>query len=286
MKKVWFLLISMCFVVSCDDVDDITSEEMVEIITESLLTNSIISANNKLPQPGTTTDTIDYYAPILAKYGYTIDDFRYTIREMSSRKSNPLNEIFGQVSKRLDSLAAVAEYNYGAALRYDTLALNFYADTVYRKDTTIRGSLKKYKFSIKKPQIGDYTIIFDYHSVSDYRSGTKALTHRLARRGDRKISPPNREWLNRAIDTSQFKRVIKVSERGWDSLVIGFEEPVISKKFVKQFKDTSFIRSVVVIHTPAIERARQMYYHRYFEGIKLYEIIKNEKDSLPLPFGR
>lgn len=286
MKKLWFLLISISILISCDDIDDIPSDEMVDIITEALLTSSIADSDHHTPLPGTTYDTVDYYSSILNRYGYTIEDFRYTIRQMAARKSNPLNEIFERVSKGIDSLASVASFHYGAAMRYDTLVLKFYADTIYRKDTTIKGSLKKYKFDLKKPLVGNYTVTFKYRSVSDYRSGSKALTYRMAHRGESKMAPTDRLWLNRALDTSKFIGVIKVAEPDWDSIIIGFEEPVLSKDFVKQFKDTSFINSVMVVYTPALEQARKMYYYRYFEGIKLYEIIRNAENILPLPFGR
>lgn len=269
--------------VSCHEYDTIDNEEMVDIITEALLTNSIAVSDVRSAQPGTQGDTIDYYTPILNRYGYTMGDFHYTLLEMSTRKSNPLNDIFTRVSTEIDSLAAVAEYRYNASLRYDTLALKFYADTLYTKDTTINGSLAKYKIVIQTPERGDYVVSFDYRSVGDYRAGSKAIKYRTGKKGEKKITPAARIWINRMTDTTRFNGKFTINEPR-DTLIINFEEPLISKDYRREFRDTSFISNVRVVFTPSIIKVRKDFLRRYFVGLKMLDYMTYEKDSLPVHF--
>ncbi|MEG1463545.1 MAG: hypothetical protein RSC11_01400 [Mucinivorans sp.] len=279
MKKI-FCSLMIALVVACSSIKDIPDDEMVDIITQALLTTSFASPDFGVPSAGSSNDTIDFYTPILERYGYTLDDFRSTIYDMSTRKSNPLNNIFGQVTLGIDSMAAVAEYRYNVSLRYDTLALNFYADTVYLKDTTIRGSLSKFKIKLLDIRQGTYTLSFDYKNNNDYRAGTKAVGYRT---GDRQagttIAPLVRTWIDRAKDTTRFVNRADI-KAAHDTLLYVFEEPQLDKSLRGKVKDSSFISNVKIVYTPELEKAREDYFRRNFKKIQIYKIIQNEKDSL------
>lgn len=283
MRNTILALIALC-VMGCAVNETIDDDQMVSIITEALLTSSVASADYRFAQPGTPGDTVDFYTPILSRYDYTLDDFRHTIYQMSTRKSNPLNEIFTRVTKEIDSLDAVAEYRYNASLRYDTVALKFYADTLYHKDTTIRGSLAKYKIVMEKPQIGDYMVSFDYRSVGDYRAGNKAMAYRLGKKRIKKINKGSRVWINRSTDTTRFGGKFTVNEPR-DTLIVSFEEPIISKEYRREFRDTSFIRDIRVVFTPPLTKVRKDFFRRYFVDFTMFKYVDNyEKDSLPIHF--
>lgn len=283
MRNTILALTALC-AVACSANKTIDDDQMVSIITEALLTSSVASADYRFAQPGTPSDTVDFYTPILSRYDYTLDDFRHTIYQMSTRKSNPLNEIFTRVTKEIDSLDAVAEYRYNAALRYDTVALKFYSDTLYDKDTTIRGSLAKYKIVLENPQSGDYVVSFDYRSVGDYRAGNKAMRYRVGKKGIEKINNATRVWINRSNDTTRFAGKFTVNEPR-DTLIVSFEEPTISKEYRREFRDTSFIRDIRIVFTPPLTKVRKDFFRRYFVDFTMFKYVDNhEKDSLPIHF--
>ncbi|MEG0601531.1 MAG: hypothetical protein RR499_00670 [Mucinivorans sp.] len=278
MKKIFLGFLIVLFV-ACSGPKDIPNEDMVNIITEALLTGSLTSSEFGVPTPASPGDTIDYYSEILAHYGYDLADFQYTVYNMSMRKSNPLNEIFLQVTKGIDSMALMADYRYGTSLRFDSLALKFYSDTLYSKDTTIHGTINKLKLRFLNVERGLYNISFDYKSVSDYRAGTKSIAYRTGDKGRKSNLSSNRIWINRSVDTTHFDSRIELIE-AHDTLFVNFEDPVLDRANRVKFYDSSFVSNVKLIFTPEVTRARKNYYNRYFKDIKLYQIIKNEEDSL------
>lgn len=284
--KNFFVVGLLVLLAACEGPRTIPLDKMEQILSDALITNSITNTNTTYYQ-GTRVedDSIDFYAPILNKYGYSLDDFRHTVYSMATRKSNPLNEIFGRVAQGMDSLAEIAEYRYNVSMRYDTLVSNYYADTVYIKDTTIVGSLSKYKIKLPDIKNGIYQVLFDYKTLSDYNYGTKALEYRMGKKGVKKIESPSRTWINRSADTAKFRTSIVISSHE-DSLILSFYEPKTDKKKLKVMKDTSMISNILIVYTPPIKEARRMYFDRYFDSIKLYQISRYEKDSLPVPFRR
>lgn len=281
MKK--SLICLLCLAVACTSYETIEDRDMEEILSEALLTNAIASREAGYAEAGSIKDTVDFYTPILERYDYTLDDFRGTIREMATRKSNPLAEIFTRVNKNLDSLAAAAEYRYNVSLRYDSLALAYFADTLYFKDTTIRGSLAKWRVPISKPKKGGYRFAFVYRSTEDYRVGSKSVVFHT-KKGE---MPDQRFWIDRSTkDTAKFAGEFKLLQPA-DTLVVSFQEPVVAKRDAKLARDTSFVRRLILVHTPPIEQARRDYILRLFQELDFLAFtLPNEKDSLPLPFRR
>lgn len=283
MKNIVIAFFSFCCLVACDDYETINDSEMEDILSEVLLTNSITSNQPGYASPGSPGDTIDYYTPILEKYDYTLDDFRGTIREMATRKSNPLAEIFIKVNREIDSLADAAEYRYNVSLRYDSTALAFFADTLYDQDTVVRGSLAKWRIPVSKPKQGTYRISFAYRSTEDYRVGSKSVVFRTKPNG----TPDKRLWIDRVTkDTTQFSGEFQLA-KPTDTLIVSFDEPTIAKKEAKLARDTSFVRHVRLIYTPELEKVRRDYFAHLFRNIHFTLFnLPNEKDSLPIPFRR
>lgn len=281
-------LIAFCLLwlaTACAPYDTIDDRKMEAILSEALLTNAIATREAGYADVDTYGDSIDYYTPILNKYDHTLEDFRGTIREMATRKSNPLAEIFTRVNKNIDSLAEVAEYRYNVALRHDSTVLAYYADTLHYKDTTVRGSLAKIRIAVSKPKIGTYRLKFAYRSSEDYRIGAKSVTFRTKAKG----SPDQRNWIDRSVrDTAQFSANFKLLNPA-DTLEINFTEPIRPKreKGKPAVRDTSFVQNFRLIYTPMIEKARRDYallLYRQTEFLKL--ILPHAQDSLPLPFRR
>ncbi|MBO7213709.1 MAG: DUF4296 domain-containing protein [Rikenellaceae bacterium] len=98
MKKILFCVLSLTLLLGCGQSKKFIPEKtLVSIVKDIYISNSY--ANNF--QPDLLSDTVNYYEPILKKYGYTFDDFRYTFYKMSLRKSSRVSWI---VSAAIDSL--------------------------------------------------------------------------------------------------------------------------------------------------------------------------------------
>ena len=262
-----------------------------KIITESLITDATIReiASKSTRGQNVFSDTIDYYKPIAEKYGYTMQDVRNTIEYMATRKSNPMSNILDNVVRDIEILNKRANYLYNGALKFDTLALRHYTDTVYVKDTTIKGSLKNYSIFIPAPPKGEYTLKFDYRTVEDTRSPLKSVKYRLSALSDNSIKTLNgpTQTLSR---TRQNKDVelnckIHVPKTVYDSLYIDFNDG----KIIGNYKgaDTSYISNIRLIYTPTLEDARAEYLYELIGiGKPLEEIdygTENPQDSLALP---
>ncbi len=250
---------------------DIPSDKLEAILSETLIRRSILENENQTTRKGgMVTDSIDYHSDILARYGYTYEDFTHTIKAMARRKSNPLDGILENVSNKIEDMAAVAEYRYNIAKNFDKEALDFYRDTLLIIDTLNPGNLNKLD-SIKICDTvllaGDYEIKVRYKTMADYRYPTKSMHYYFA---DTVDVPTDKKtiWLSRSASFKEVTNDYKVESGTRDSLIIYFVEtrPSYVKKEVadKLDKDTSYIDYVTVVYTPLVEEARERYFRRFY----------------------
>lgn len=278
---------SLCF--SCSDGPRIVpDDELKAIITEALISDAVIDGDRKKSKPefGGLRDTIDYYAPIVRKYGYTASDVRFTIATMASRKSNPLSGVLKDVAAEIKKINQTAEYHYNAYLKFDTLALNYYRDTVYLRDTTIYGRLAKFKILLRKPQDGIYTINLKYNTMdgeNDYRR-SKSINYRVSAIDELAAVSSTHYIIRSRGKELPYRSEVTVPYLGADSLLVTFNDQIADA----EFKDTSYIRDIVVTYTPPTIKARKDYYitrtgftqelDEYYE--KRFFAIP-QKDSIP-----
>lgn len=287
MKKILILLTTALLIISCGPKQEmIPSDVMKKIITQTLITNAML---NTVPGEGgaapiKNSDSLDYYRPILEYFGYTLNDFRYTISEMSSRKSNPLNNILEEVAKEMESVDAVAEARYQALMEIDKMALREFADTVYAMDTTIIGKLNKYKIFIEKPLRGKYRLTGQYKSVSNYSVGGKSITYRFA--GNDPSTVKGVKWLSMGPSEDKIDLEMANPRQGFDSLYIEF----IDSKAKIEYIDTSYIKNIMLVYTPETEVARRNFYIKKTGFTPLNELYEKRyfsaQDSLPISLYR
>lgn len=98
-----FLLIASGVVLfaGCSNSDIIPHKSMVKILREIYLTDGVILTERKHSLLG--RDTIEYYEPILNKYGYTTSQFDSSIKYYS-RHTKELDEILDKVIIELSSM--------------------------------------------------------------------------------------------------------------------------------------------------------------------------------------
>lgn len=237
----------------------VTEEDMKKIITESLITDAILQAdrtNNGL-NFGRSTDTLDFYAPIVKKYGYTAADVRYTISVMAARKSNPLNNILSDVVKNIEQINKTAEYHYNAYLKFDTMAMNYYRDTLYTNTKGVDGKIGKYKIFIANPAMGSYELKMDYFTSEDYRVRAKRILY--VQSGGELESPNNGSFYMSKVKTqTPYKAAFDLTADGADSLLLTFQESY--SEYGGPVEDTSYMHNIKLIYTPLARQAREMFY--------------------------
>ena len=91
--------------VCCKGYKQIPEDELADIFKDMYLLNAYIETH-----PLRQADSVDVYAPVLEKHGYTTEDFRRTIMEASRRKSFRLGDVVEvAVAKMEAESAAIAE---------------------------------------------------------------------------------------------------------------------------------------------------------------------------------
>jgi len=276
----------------CSKRKRIPEEIFQDIITESLMSDAVIRELGRYSKPGEPLfpNTLDYYKPIVEKHGYTMKDVRYTIEYMATRKSNPMKNVMENVERNIERQKQRANYLYQSKLKLDTLAINYFADTVYSNDTTLKGKIGKFNIYVPNPKEGDYTLAFDYRSIAESRGGSRTIKHRLSSlpKDSVKITTGTL-WISRRNTPSIFKEKIPVRQSNYDSLNISFYEPPRYNEY--KGIDTSYMSNFRVTYNPTLEKARMEYFYLMTGIGKPYNDIYEEryfgqKDSLPTPLFR
>ncbi len=81
------IALSLFALTGCDDRKEIPTEDLKAIISDAYLTDSYLREFNGRYD----RDTLTFFAPILERYGYTMEDMKYTLYRMVTRKTNVLN---------------------------------------------------------------------------------------------------------------------------------------------------------------------------------------------------
>lgn len=268
-RFIWVLVAVMLTtqVWSCSEYKNISEKEMQSIITELLITSSLVSSTEaELKKEIRANDTIDFYKPILKKYGYTFEDFRFTVESMNSRKSNPMENILENVVIGIKEEARIAEYRYNLALKFDTAALAYLTDTLYINDTLIRGNGKDFAIRIgKKLPVGDYNLQLDYQSMNDYNYPQKAVKYYFVNTLEsNKKKTPLTIWLNRSPKPNTLNQNLNIKDkRTMDSLVIYFDESTVRRK-IDNYNDTSYVTNILLTYIPELKKARKIYHYSLF----------------------
>lgn len=232
--------------------------EMRSIMREALVSQAILQVDQSVSD-GQPLDSLDVHTGILRKYGYTMEDFRFTIREMSMRKSNPLANILGGVAGDIKLSRIDAEGNYRELLRSDSIARARTADTVFRSDTVLRGKLDGYKFAYAGRVPGDssvapgtYKIEFDYSTGGHARSYTKSVRARRAMREGKAMETTL--WLPTAKDTAAYSGEISVGP-DVKLLEIALSETVRTDLP----RDTCYLTGIRLVHILPVRQARALF---------------------------
>ncbi len=276
---------------SCGDSRMISESDMQSIITEMLITNSLLTTSDaELKQKVDRQDSTNYYASILERKGYTFEDFRYTVESMNARKSNPMDDILERVVEGIDREAAAAEYRYKIAMKFDSAAMKRYTDTIFYDDTTIVGNPSGYRVDLAgRIEPGNYELRFTYHSIADYNYPQKSVRYYF---DDANTKIPARHrptvvWLNRNREASEFVRKLNFPrDKAKDSLVVMFAQNKMTRQIVN-YNDTSFVSNILITYTPELEVLRKRFHYSFFgeDFIINREYITPKPIAAKMPFS-
>lgn len=135
MKRFLFATLIISFIVSCSSRDEIPSDVLEDIFEETALTTSAINSTNIVRD---SIKNMNYYSPILEKYGYTVDDLEYTIDKMVARKSNILTQILRNAKEDIKNKYEAMEYLYLMHQNIDRLIMAYHVDTLYKFKTNYK----------------------------------------------------------------------------------------------------------------------------------------------------
>ena len=137
----------------------IPDDTLAKIFHDAFLTNAY------LDQEGIETDTLNFYEPIFEKYGYTIEDVRFTIGNFSKRKSARLGDVVEVAIDMLEKQGKLYEKEVAVLDTIDNTAQRLFTRTIYT-DSLVR--IKNLKDSTKRIIViddlrpGEYKVAFDY----------------------------------------------------------------------------------------------------------------------------
>lgn len=155
-------LLACAIVVGCKRGREIPEEDLVNIFHDAFIANAYLAKQGTV----SAEDSLLIYEPILAKYGYTVAEFRSTLEEISMRKSSRISKLLTQASERLEEEAAIERKRIIVLDTIDNVAKRTYTRTIYSDSLIHATRLKdttKLRVTIDDIIPGTYTLTFDYY---------------------------------------------------------------------------------------------------------------------------
>ena len=277
MKKILFLVICLFVTFGCvRSSKRIPDEKLVSIVKDIYVSNAYVQK----VMPNLYNDSLDYYNPIFKRYGYTIDDFRYTLYKMSTRKSSRISWVISAVLDSLNKEFAVLKYYKKIYDKIENIVEMESLDTIYARPESIviegRKNLSKADVCIKIDTNRIYTVKYRY-KIDSVSSGQRLRTQIATLDKAGMLSNTNYKYYERSgynyISTDMSIGVIKV-----DSLRIKmvYFAPKVQTPYVKVCID-----SVIISSRLSYSEARDLALRRRLNHsiIKFIEDAQNQADS-------
>lgn len=268
----------------------IPEDVLKDMIEEVMITDAVITKLNVV----SGYDSIDYYRPIFDKYGYDLDDVEYTLKQLASRQSKPLSNIYDQIQSDLNEISAKVKFNYQRRESLDNIAMLCYTDTLYKLNDTIVGKTGKFRAVIENPIKGKYHFTFMYQGMKEYNIPLRQVVGLLTYKDKSIKGTKQTTSVSRSFNPNMIRLVINVPDStSYDSLVFRIDDPDYSKSKVKVHVDSSRAYDFRVVYIPERNDARKVFF-TLLTGIDLskpisplsqqYDIFKMDSCSVwPLP---
>ncbi len=194
----------------------INEDDLKGIISEVLMAEVYVINNEDL----NTNDSLDYYSPVLEKYGYNVKDLEYTLGRYALRKSSVLGPILDKISIEFDSLKRLYDYRGELLATLSKLSKENAKKVVYFQDSLIlknkKDSILLYEFEVPTYWSGEYEITYNYTIDSTSSTGAYSLSYYSIDTVSGLASSTGRYWMLRAVDDRQLKSSMVVDSRNRD----------------------------------------------------------------------
>lgn len=258
MKRFFRALIVSLFAVAavaCARHKIIPDDTLALIFHDAFLTNAYIE------KEGVDVDTLNFYEPIFEKYGYTIEDVRFTIGNFSKRKSARLGDVVEVAIDLLEEEGKFYEKEVAVLDTIDNTAQRLFTRTIYT-DSLIR--IKSLKDSTKRIitignlRPGEYRVQFDYQ-VDSLDNNTQRKTVMWFEREDSTIFGRQQYVLRKADEPEEFSRTLmadtSVRRLTIDLLSANIPDKKESAKKRKKHHTGLTVTNLRVIHIPIVAEA-------------------------------
>lgn len=221
----------------------IPDKDLVNIFHDAYLANAYID------ESGMSDDSLYLYEPIFERYGYTVEDMRYTLKTFSERKSALLSDLMVEVSDRLEKEARAEQRKIVVLDTIDNVAKRRYTRTVY-EDSLIHvkrlRDTNKLRITIGELVPAEYTILFDYY-IDTLDENRNSRVEVYALQGDTLETLRNTMMLSRYREGSYTRR-LTIDSTHTEISIDMFYHPQHEERKTPDVKITNF-RVVRVIPT-------------------------------------
>jgi hypothetical protein len=160
--KTLFALPGLILLLTACGPREISEKKMEAIIRDVFMANAWYS---QFGSREINTDSVDFYTPILKKYGYGIDDFRHTLDRWAMKKSSRLSDLIDQATADIQRENLHFQHEELLRLRADTLITARYLDTlIFRPDSLLaRRARDRDSLIFRMPAVpGSYRLRYGY----------------------------------------------------------------------------------------------------------------------------
>ena len=280
MKRVIICILIVLSVAGCARKKVIDDHTLAKIFSEAYITNAYMGIKYF------NIDSVQIYEPILEHYGFTPEDFRYTIGNFSRRKSAQLGRVLKEAEEQIKQYADIYDREVVILDTIQNVAVRTMQRVVH-KDSLISikklADSSKLKMVIDPLQPGMYSVRYKYNCTKEQVKDKKGKKKDLALRGVINIETSTGTHANNYAynlrEEENIRRTIS-TDTAAKRLVITFAKPADPTH--KMRKPNITISDFIIEYTPEENLAIDSLFKRYID-IKIFDdVFFSAKDSLAL----
>ena len=280
MKRVIICILIVLSVAGCARKKEIDDHTLAKIYSEAYITNAYMGIKYF------NIDSVQIYEPILEHYGFTPEDFRYTIGNFSRRKSAQLGRVLKEAEEQIKQYADIYDREVVILDTIQNVAVRTMQRVVH-KDSLISikklADSSKLKMVIDPLQPGMYSVRYKYNCTKEQVKDKNGKKKDLALRGVINIETSTGTHANNYAynlrEEENIRRTIS-TDTAAKRLVITFAKPADPTQ--KMRKPNITISDFIIEYTPEEKLAIDSLFKRYID-IKIFDdVFFSAKDSLAL----
>lgn len=229
--------------------------------TLALIFHDAFLTNAYLEKERIESDTLNFYEPIFEKYGYTIEDVRFTIGNFSKRKSARLGDVVEVAIDILEEEGKFYEKEVAVLDTIDNTARRLFTRTIYSDSLVRIKNLKdstKRIITLKNLRPGEYKVMFDYE-VDSLDNNQHRKTVMWFEREDSTTFGRQQFVLRKATGSEAFSRLMVAEEEAARLVVDLFSAEAPDKKELaksrKKHRTGLTVTDLQIIHIPTVAEA-------------------------------